>query len=114
MTTVVVVERALKADGALNAFTRGIERHHEAVARRLHLLAGVLPDLTPHDLVVLIHDAVSSRLALVLAKASGADDVGEQHGHGRRLGHGACLPRALSRMTAALPAPRPSRAAARW
>jgi hypothetical protein len=48
---------------------------------------------------------MSSRLTLVLAKASGADDVGEQHGHGRRLGHGARLPRDLSRSTVALVAP---------
>jgi hypothetical protein len=48
---------------------------------------------------------VRGRLALALAKASGTDDVGEQHGHGRRLGHGACLPRAFSRMSVALVAP---------
>ena len=91
MSAVVVVERALDADSALDGLTRRVECHHEAVAGRLDLLTGVLPDLPPHDLVMLIHDLMSSRLTLVLAKASGADDVGEQHGHGRRLGHGACL-----------------------
>ena len=105
MSAVVVVERALDADSALDGLTRRLECHHEAVAGRLDLLTGVFPDLPPHDLVMLIHDPMSSRLTLVVAKASRADDVGEQHGHGRRLGHGACLPRAFSRTTIALVAP---------
>src|ERR1700681_3871483 len=92
MPTIVLVERALDADGALDGLTRRVECHHEAVAGRLDFLTGVLPDLPPHDLVVRIHDLVSGRLTLVLAKPSGADDVGEKHGRGRRLGHGACTP----------------------
>ena len=91
MSAVVVVERALDADSALDGLARRVECHHEAVAGRLDLLTSVLPDLPPHDLVMLIHDRVGSRLALMLAKARGADDVGEQHGHGRRFVHGVCL-----------------------
>ena len=92
MLAVVVMERALDADGALDGLARRVERYHEAVAGGLDFLTRVLPDLPAHDLVVRIHDLVSSRLALVLAQASGADDVGEQHGRGRRLGHGAGTP----------------------
>ena len=77
MSAIVLVERALNADGALDALTRRVECHHEAVACGLDFLTSVLADLPPHDLVMLIHDLVSSRLTLVLAKASGADDVGE-------------------------------------
>lgn len=87
MPEVVVVERALDADGAFNGLARRVEGHHEAVAGRLDLLTGVLRDLLAHDLVMRIHDRLGSGLALVLAQAGGADDVGEQHGHGRRLGH---------------------------
>src|SRR5260370_720915 len=92
MPAVVVVQRALHADGALDGLARRVECHHETVAGSLDLLTGMLADLPPHDLVMLIHDAVRDRLALVLAQASRANDVSEQHGHGRRLGHGACAP----------------------
>ncbi len=67
MPAVVVVQRALDADGALDGLARRVECHHETVAGSLDLLTGMLTNLPPHDLVMFIHDAVRGRLALVLA-----------------------------------------------
>jgi hypothetical protein len=90
ISAVVAVQRALDADRALDGLARRVERDHETVADRLDLAAGVLAELLPHQIVMRVHNPVGRRLALVLTHAGRTDDIGEQHRHGCRFGHGAC------------------------
>src|SRR5438270_4347217 len=92
MSAVVIMERALHADGALDGPSRRFECNHEAVAGRLHLLTCILSDLTPNDFVMRGHNVMGSRFALNLAQARGAAHVGEKYVQGGGLAHDERLP----------------------
>src|SRR3990172_1103676 len=95
LAAVVLLERALDADGAGNGPARRAEGDHEAVAQRLHLAAAVLFHLLPHELLVRAQDIPRSLITPARGQAGGALDVREQDGDGafgQLFGHSAPYP----------------------
>src|SRR3989304_2978593 len=72
LAAVVLLERALDADGAGNGLARGAEGDHEAVAHRLYFAAAVLLHLLPHELLVGAQDIPRSLIPPTHGQARGA------------------------------------------
>ena len=74
--------RLLHRDRTAYGISGGRERHHEAVAERLHLGAAVGADGITQELVVSFEDALGVVVAGALHQLGGADEVGEEDGCG--------------------------------